>query len=165
MLQRKGAYFYVIDAFIASIIILGALVVLFSQFTNAPNSKQAYYTAEDFISALESTPVRNIDDPLVRTWLTNGTITTPDISALQQIGVFNLSGNSQNAQTLSRILADQTAQNVGLEVLLNGQRLYIRETRPQSSADNLLSARRVLLLRKNTTALYPPAILEVRTWQ
>jgi hypothetical protein len=165
MMHKKGAYFYVIDAFIASIIIVAAIIVLFSQFYTTSPSSQAYYTAEDFLSAMESTPVRNIDHPLVRAWLSNGTITDPQQSILNQISLFNASGQRQEASNLTRIIADQTAQNIGLEVLIDGKRLYIREPRSQTSADSLLSARRIVLLRKNTTALYPPTIIEVRSWQ
>jgi hypothetical protein len=165
MLQRKGAYFYVIDAFIASIIIIAAIIVLFSQFYTTSNTAQAYYTAEDFLSTLESTPIRSVDHGTVRAWLNNGTITAPQISVLQQIALFNASGRRVEATTLTQIMADQTVQNIGLEVLLDGNRLYIRQPTSQNSAESLLSARRLLLLPKNATTLYPPAIIEVRTWQ
>lgn len=165
MLYRKGAYFYVIDAFIASIVIIGALVVLFSQFTSSSTSRQAYHTAEDFLATLTSTAVRNVDDTKVREWITNGTISNPQLSVLQQIGLFKAAGDTASASYLTSIMAAQTTRNVGVEVLINNQQIYLKQATAQADADNLLSARRILLTRKDATTMYPPSIIEVKTWQ
>lgn len=164
-MQRRGSYFYVIDAFIASIIIIGAIVLIFSRHAAQQQGKQPLYTAEDFLSAAETTQVRGLDSPLMRTWIANGTVDNPKRTLIQQLALFETKGEANNTAQLAEILASGTPQNMGIEILVNGNQRFIRQVSNQSTADTLLSSKRVILLRQSSTSLYDPAIVEVRTWQ
>jgi hypothetical protein len=162
---RKGSYFYVIDAFVASILIISALIIIFSQYFSQPASTQAYYTAEDLLATMEATPVRGYDNPTVRNWISNGTITDQQRSLLEQVAYFHVTGSTANGNTLAQIVAAAAPQQIGIEILVNGQQYYSRESMPKDQAASVLSAKRIVLLRQGATELYPPVIVEVRTWQ
>jgi hypothetical protein len=165
-MQRKGSYFYVIDAFIASVIVITALVVIFSTFFAQPSSTQVYYTGEDLLTSMESTSSRDYDSTVVRAWIANGTITDPKRTLLQQLALFEATGNAGNTTgVLSGMIAASTPTNIDIEILVNGRQCYIRQSRLQANADTLLSAKRVVLLRQSPTELYNPIIVEARTWQ
>ena len=164
--MRRGAYFYVIDAFIASILIIGTLIIIFSQYSAQPIATQAFYTAEDLLSTMESTSVRGYDNPTVRNWLSNGTIADGQRTLIEQLVLFNVTGNAQNnTGKLATIVGGTTPSHISIEILLNNQQFYVRETVPKNSASTVLSAKRIVLLRQGSTQLYSPVIVEVRTWQ
>ncbi len=162
--MRKGSYFYVIDAFIAAIIIVSAVIILFSRFLAQPSPTQAYYTGEELLATLESTKMQTYAHPTTRAWVNNGTV-DGQRSVLEQIALFNITGKLNESKLLAEIVGNTTPRHVGIEILANGQQLHIYEPMPQQEADSRLVAQRILLLRKSPTDAYPPVIMEVRTWQ
>jgi hypothetical protein len=165
-LQRRGSYFYVIDAFIASIIIIGALIIIIARFFAQPQPQTAFYTAEDFLSTIETTKVLGYDDGTVRAWVTAWNLSDSSRTLLQQLALFELQGNQGNASgNLSSALGNRTPTNVNIEILVNGNQRYIREQRLKDEADTLLTSKRIVLLRRNASDMYDPALIEVRTWQ
>ena len=168
-LLRKGSYFYVIDAFIASTIIIAAIVILFSQFLAQASATQALYTADDFLATLDSTQVRSYDSAQLRQWTTDGTISNNKLSMLEQMALFYAKLDTPKAQAMATMTGQNTPEHVGIEIvaIMPGSRtqLYLRAPRPQDTAETLLTAKRIIILQKNPADLYPPVIIEVRTWQ
>lgn len=170
--MRRGSYFYVIDAFIASIIILAALIVIFSRFFSQQPSAQAFYTAEDFLSTIERTPVVTLDDPRIRTWINDGNITNPQLSTIEQLVYFRIQDqianpDTTNANDLATIIAASAPTKVGIIILADGQPLYnqTRGATPLADANTMLTAKRVIVLKSTPYEVHPPMIIEVRTWQ
>jgi hypothetical protein len=165
-MQRRGSYFYVIDAFIASIIIIGAFIVLISHFISQQPPTTAFYTAEDFLTTVESTKVLGYDNDMVRDWVSAGMVNDSTRTMLQQLAAFELDGNAGNATgNLSLILATRAPRNVNLEIRVNGNQRFIRQDIDPERASTLLSSKRIVLLQRNVSSIYSPAIVEVRTWQ
>jgi hypothetical protein len=168
--NRRASYFYVIDAFIASTIVLGALLVLSDRFVTGSSATQAVYTADDVLTALDSTTVRAIDSPQVRTWIAQGLVEYPDESALNQLVRFvadgqNGAGEDDAATNLTRILVAGSPPAVNIQVHVDNEEVYSRVRRPLSEADVVLSSKRIIVLRMDPWQVYEPALVEVRTWQ
>jgi hypothetical protein len=179
---RRGSYFYVIDAFIASIIIVSAIIIIFSRYSAAPSSTQALYTAEDYLTTMESATIRSIDASKVRNWTANGTISDESVSALEQLARFAITScagfpliaaPTTSAGQFVRLTADNAPAHVGMLITATvpaGEcTLYNstaeRGTMEMGYANALLSSRRILLVRSSPLDTYPPVIIEVRTWQ
>ncbi len=162
---RKGSYFFVIDAFVAGIILVGAIVALFTSFSRAPPASQAFYTAEDFLVVLETTKISDYDSATVRNWTADGTINDTSLSLLQQIGYFNASGRDAQARTLANLTLSRVPESVSAQLLIGNQSYAMRGDADQGKASVFFSSKRILLLRKRPSDLYSPVIVEVRTWQ
>jgi len=175
VMDRKGSYFFVIDAFIASIIIVIGLIIIFSRYNYQPSATQIFHTAEDFLSTASTTEIRNFDNEAVRTWITTGAIPDAKISILEQIVLFNLTETPTNGvQTkkynLSAFIGNNTPPTVNLILFINGSAtgsgiLFIRNSTPAESANVMFTAKRIITLKNSATSLHQPAIVEARTWQ
>jgi hypothetical protein len=164
-LNRKGAYFYVIDAFVAALILIGGIVMIYSEFIAPPPTTQTLYTAEGILTTLENTPVQTYDDSLIRQWIQTGAVQNPQRSMLEQLALFETTGDVSRAKNLSSIMATNVPQQINVEILVNGNLRYPEVARDSSDADIYLSAKRIVLLRANATDIYAPTIIEVRAWQ
>ncbi|MDD9953820.1 MAG: hypothetical protein OXR66_05790 [Candidatus Woesearchaeota archaeon] len=163
--MKRGSYFFVIDAFIAGLIILGIVVVIFADFFTAPVTTQAYYTAEDFLAFLDSTAVRDYDAAVLRSWTQNGVINDSTRSLLKQLVYFNLTDQGDNAITLANLSTAGVPENIQLAIFVNDVRYY--NSSPSSNdAHIFFSSKRIVLLQNEEThELFTPVIVEVQTWQ
>lgn len=170
MVSRKGSYFFVIDAFIAGTIIIAAIVIIFSRFFSQSPTTPAFYTAEDFFLLIETTSLRDFDSSLVRDWVANGTINDSSLAILDQMALFVAKNDFGNARELAGILGAGISPSVQYEIIAEGQSLY--SSVPDSAnpldkddASVFFSSKRIVLLRKQPSDVYPPVLVEVQTWQ
>ena len=167
--DRRGSYFFVIDAFIAGIIILAGVVVLFAQYTEEPIRSTSFYSAEDFFSVLESTELRNFDSRLLRNWSNNGTINNTRVSLLHQLALFNVTNEGERAILLANMTLSSLPDNVGGAIRMGTNapdKLYWTVLSEQNeTAGVFFSSKRIVLLRQTPQQAYPPVIVEVQTWQ
>jgi hypothetical protein len=95
----------------------------------------------------------------------SGLIITPSQSILSQVVEFEMRGNASASAELLTITASRVPANVDLEIFINGNSRFLRASQPAANSSTLFTARRIVALKRNATTLYPPAIVEVRTWQ
>jgi len=55
---KRGAYFFVLDAFVAGIIIISSLTLLFNSFSSSDSPTQSLRLAEDFATFLDETAIK-----------------------------------------------------------------------------------------------------------
>jgi hypothetical protein len=179
MMQRKGSYFFVIDAFIGSIIIITAIIIATTQFSAKSVNTATYYSAEDFLSIQETTQIRdygytnktsdNTEDDIHK-MVRVGQINNTQNTLLQQIVLFYMNGETNNAVTMTRAIVDNTPTTSSIEVYITTPStqtfLLANKTRtPYKDANSVVSSQRIIIAKKNSMELYPPTIIEVRTWQ
>lgn len=170
MVSRKGSYFFVIDAFIAGTIVIAAIVIIFSGFFSQPPSTPAFYTAEDFFLFLDSTQLRDFDSPIVRAWTANGTINDSSVTLLEQLALFIARNNVVEGQQLASVLGTGISGSVQYEIIVDSQSLYSSVPTSANPLDKddasvFFSSKRIVLLRKQPSDVYPPVLVEVQTWQ
>jgi len=168
MRPRRGAYFYVIDAFLAGIIITGVVVAMLSNQTFRSPQAPVFYTAEDLLSTLESTSIYSYDNQVIRSWILNGNLTDESFTAIEQLAYFSqISNNDNQTGNLSKILATSVPKTVNVKIVVDGQTRYLRTNDGQSetSAKTLFSSRRIVLVRVNPQSSTIPVLVEVFTWQ
>lgn len=163
--MRKGSYFFVIDAFIAGIIIVGLIVALTVGYQDNPSSGRVFYTAEDFLFVLETTKVNDYDVEIVRNWTRDKVINDTTLSLLDQISLFNATGKNLEAKLLADLSCASVPESVSVMILINGHEQGRKEVIAQSDATVFFTSKRIVLLRKQPVDLYDPMVFEVQTWQ
>ncbi len=179
MMQRKGSYFFVIDAFIGSIIITAAIIIATTQFSAKSINTVTYYSAEDFLSIQETTQIRDYgyttktsdsskEDEIHR-MVKEGVITNTQNTLLQQIVIFYEKPDTNSAINMTEAIVDNTPTSASIEVYITvggTTTLLAKKTRiPYADANSIVSSQRIIVAKKSPTEMYPPAIIEVRTWQ
>lgn len=163
--MRRGSYFFVIDAFIAAIIILGAVVALYSDFLDRPSEIQSLYTAEDFLLFLEGSAVRDVDSALLRAWAANGTINDTGRSMLDQLAQFTMRAMPDERALLGTLALEGVPEQVNIRLLVDGSHIAERSVHPSDESEVFFSSKRIILPVSDPPALGQPVLVEVQTWQ
>jgi len=179
---KQGAYFFVLDAFIGSIIIIAAIVVLYSGFTSREQADRQFYAAEDFMGVMETTQIRNYgyESGTIKTMIANKDIADTKLTLLQQLVLFYNDHNYANATAFALELANRTPERTGISICITHDGVcetplvQIDETYgradipPASDATAIYSSQRIVVLRiasAGVPSTAPPVIVEVKTWQ
>jgi len=177
--QRRGAYFFVLDAFIAGLIIISSIALMLSAFSAHQSPSQGLLLAEDYATFLAETEIASYIGPAVHDMVLNGTINDTHRTLLEQIVVFyhlSVAGDLQAEGNMTLILEETSKlvpDNTGLEILIyassgppSGTPVYSRSTNPpESEAQLRLSSHRIVASVDDNNALIGPFILEVGLWR
>ncbi len=164
---RKGSYFYVIDAFVAGIIILAGVAVLFQSYIDDPLTTSAFFTAEDFFSVLEDTEVRNMDSDLIKNWTRNGTINDSTRTLLEQLTFFNATDRDFVLGQFCQEVVEDLPPNVAGSILIDSNVLATTPNPLVEKNDSYVffSSKRIVMIRNSPWEVYDPVLVEVQTWQ
>lgn len=174
-MDKRGAYFFVIDAFIAVSIIIVVMVVLFSAQSSSPDSKPTLSLLQDFMVFMSSTEMRDLQGNYTLALIADGNITDMDNTILEQVIEFyyinrstgkNMSGIIFKFinETSSGVIPDSRSFTIRVyndsisSVIFNNSRY------PAEGSDLMLGMSKLGFKRINQTAIYGPMIVEVRLW-
>ena len=96
---KKGVFFS-IDALIAVIIILSAIIFISVFYINKPSTSQQVYFSSDLVQILSTMKIGEINDPAVQSLLNEGNITELDRTILEQTLRFQVGGREEEAREL-----------------------------------------------------------------
>ncbi|MBW2983808.1 VWA domain-containing protein [Candidatus Woesearchaeota archaeon] len=96
---KKGVFFS-IDALIAVIIILSAIIFISVFYINKPSTSQQVYFSSDLVQILSTMKIGEINDPAVRTMLNESNITELNRTILEQTLRFQVGGREDEASEL-----------------------------------------------------------------
>ncbi|MFH0870435.1 MAG: hypothetical protein V1866_05260 [archaeon] len=166
-MDKRGAYFFVIDAFIASSIIIIALMAIFTTRNVRPESGPALSMIEDFANYLQSSKLNEVQGSYVMNLSNSSNITSLDNTILEQAVIFYYY-NSSNVTRISQLIDATTrsasSQQRSIIIYLNSTLIYNRSLSPSSSSDLMLTTKRVVFKRMNETFVFGPLIVEVKLW-
>jgi hypothetical protein len=169
--MKKRGYFFTLDSFIAtSIVVVGIALVLFSR-ANKPYEMQTAFISQDVIETTYSVRISEISgNSYVDNLINNSNITNTQNTVLQQIGEFCYRGMNETAINFTKRVFIKTvpeAYNFQLliinktnDVLLN----YSSEKNPGDS-ELLISYKNIIFGQFNESEMWGPYLAEVRTWQ
>ena len=164
-MDKRGAYFFVIDVFVASAIIIIALVLIFNFFLNRPEMQHPRLYASDVMSFLLSTEVGKLQNTYVESLIKNGNITNTKQSLFSQILEFHKKGKDDiNRLFIHNITTGLIPKTYGIEYTINGTSVYNKSLATLSTATFSVSAKRICFLRINSTEIYGPVMCEVQVW-
>lgn len=174
--RRRGSYFFVIDAFFAAAILTFTVVLIFSLFVVQPRTGQSYSYAQDYLTFLTGTGMRDfrhaaiieiMNDPTLRPYVDSRR------SLSEQVLVFynrSAEGNPTLKGGYEAIL-EAAAENLPETLTLNvwlrdpeketSVKLYGREAGSVSETKTRLNARALEYVMLNETDIYGPLVLQV----
>ncbi len=162
---RRGSYFFAIDAFVATIIIVATLLILYGKHEYTPSATQAFSAADGYLSYIETSPVGYLDDPIVREWIAHQDINDTKATILYQLALFNVTGRNLNATALANLTIRSVPPQIGVEVLINGNRSVVRGEATEAEAAVKIVGKRIVIIRTGAADVATPVVVEVRTWQ
>ncbi|MBN2142309.1 hypothetical protein JW711_03175 [Candidatus Woesearchaeota archaeon] len=154
-----------IDAIIAGVVLIAALMYIFNTYTLAPEQDPTLRASEDFLKYLSGTKIRDYHSALVTNFTLEGKITDLDNTLLDQIAEFYYKGMSEEMDNLTQEVVDKAVVHErSVLFFFNGTLLHNRTVSSLSDTKLLISAKRVTFLRVNETTIFGPAWAEVRIW-
>ena len=166
--RKKGQYF-TLDAFIASMIVAVAIMIVLATRVATSQSPQSEILTKGLSESLSSAKLSELNNPLVIIMAKNGTITNLDNTVLQQAAEFYFLGYRHQAfELLKNVTYRLVPARFNLKILVNNEVVYNSTSRPyaENTSSSLIASRRIVFGVVNRTALvYGPAIAEVRVWQ
>jgi hypothetical protein len=181
-MKKRASYFFVIDVFIGSAILVLTLIIIFSSRVNSPPPDASYRMAEDFMEFLSTTEFRDFGSPYKLNLTRGGYINDSTQSLLQVIASLQYYQYRNDSHVLwSQILTRDIVNGVvppqyGVQVLVNGTEVFGQGagsystfgTRPKNdTARIVLSARRISYIKvRDANGNSAPAqfFTEVKLW-
>ncbi|MFH1770378.1 MAG: hypothetical protein ABH828_02360 [archaeon] len=168
-MNKRGAYFFVLDALIGGTIFLITVVMILNSYVGTPQTRQSYMIAEDLSSFLLNTKIIEYRDPYITDLDERGLITDPHQSIFQQIVQFHYTGENELAHNLtSSVFNSLVSEQYGISFLIveNGVEtiIYNRSVDKLASAQFHLASRKISFFAINQTDYYGPDIVELRLW-
>ncbi len=162
-MQKRG-YFLTLDAFVAVMLLVTGLLLIFSMQSQKPYDTQALYYSQDVMNSLSDTSVQEINDPYINALRQNGTVINSGNSLIQQIGEFYVNNDMSTASSFSQAAITSINSQYGFRVVVNNYVIYNTSIPPNDT--NVVSASKTIVYGTvNKTRLWGPYIAEVTTWQ
>lgn len=174
-MNKRGAYFFVIDALIAASVIFVSLIIIFTTHRMVPESSPSVRMIEDYMDFLATTKVNQFQGEYV----TSLNITGSDNTLLEQLIEFyyyNTTGNDTSqrmwnfTQEISKgVIPDQRGLMVYINDRINNLNslIYYHNNSPIEESSLALSSRKISfkkITNETGTFIYGPVILDVKVW-
>jgi hypothetical protein len=170
MVSKKG-YFFVIDAIIASSILLFGLFILFGSSIRVPEDRQPLVTTEDFTSILLYQPLSSSTNEYYTRVLLPGQnlVINQDATPLEEIGYLVYRYNQTNDPVYLRhaenfassIMNESLERRYGASIYLNKTLVFNRTLQRNSFQFSRIT---VVYIRTNNTNVIGPVLAEVQLW-
>jgi len=170
-MNKRGAYFFVIDAMIAGSIIFLTIILIFTTHSLKPEASPTLRVVTDYTSFLSTTKVRQFQGDYVQSLINDSNITNLDNTLLEQLVDFyyiNITGERDTGVIMSNFTMEVSNGIIPDErsfaLYLNNVSIYERVMKSMDESKLVLSSQKILFKVVNSTYIYGPIILEVRVW-
>ncbi|RME52882.1 hypothetical protein D6783_03660 [Candidatus Woesearchaeota archaeon] len=170
---KKGSYFYVIDAFIASAIIIFTILFITRYAQTDSATPQNINVAEDFMLYLQGTDIRDTDSETVADILkssvvneTGQTLLTllTELHYLEKEKGCTLCG--EQLYNLSKeLIEDLIPPAFGARFLMNTTPYYTRQGQTASESMTHFTSQRLTFYQINDSAIFGPLTAHIEVWQ
>ena len=149
-MKKRGALFYIIDAFVAAGIIILTLAVVFSTKLNQPTTETPTQEVQDYLEYLETTKIGSVEQvsriPTAQEVIEQGKITTSDHTLTEAIGELTVThptdAKDLTKETIQLVLPPQYGVNMSVRVDGTRTVLYTRGTNRIPQTTHYISLRR-----------------------
>ena len=168
--DRKGAYFFVIDAFIAAAILSLTLVLIFNLFVSPTRTEQSFSFAHDLISFLTQTEVRDYRHSDITDMISKGHINDIRNTLSEEILIFFDKNDFGNASIILNASTQSLPQTLAINVSIfdpatsTSTPLYERKEGSGLSKRSHLTARSVEYALDEQNQIIGPYVLRVEVW-
>jgi len=164
-MNKRGVYFFILDAFIGSAIVLVSLMVILSSYSSTAEKESPMTILEDFMTYLQNTQVRDFNGNYTFLLLNTSNITHPDNSLFEQISELHFLNNSDVTYNfISDVVNNTLPEQMSLRYFYDNVQLFEKEVFPWVDAGLVLSSKKVAMVTINTSMIYGPHLVEVILW-
>jgi hypothetical protein len=181
-MEKRASYFFVLDVFIGSAILVLTLIIIFSSRVNSPTPDATFRMADDYIEFLASTEFRDFASVHRLELTKGGYVNDTTQSLLQVLAQLNYYQYSNGSVLWSTLLAQEITDGIlptqyGVNVSVNDTILYgpgkplysIQTYRPFKNKDARieLTSKRLgyVQIRNSDQSLAPVQfVVEVKVW-
>lgn len=171
-MNKRGAYFFVLDALIGGSIFLVSVILILGSYMNVPETRQSYLLAEDLMSIIQTTKIIDFRDPYIEYLADNGSITNPEQSLFQQIAQLHYVGKQNQSYNLTKnILLSLITEEYGVSYsIINGTSnettiIFNQSVERENLSKRMLSSRKIVFYAVEQTSFFGPDIVELRLWK
>ena len=161
------AQYFTLDAFIGTMMVAVALVIILAARTNKPYTTQSELISQGFADSLSAAKLAQLNNPLVILMIKNGTVTNPDNTILQQATEFYFVGQKYFArELLKNVTYILIPPQYSFRIIINNEAIYERSLTNENRSGVVVSSKKLIFGVVNKTAfVYGPTVDEVRVWQ
>ncbi len=170
-MNKRGAYFFVIDAMIASSIIILGLIIIFTTHNIRPETSPTLRIVGEYTDFLISTKIREFQGTYVESLVNDSNITNLDNTLLEQLTEFyflNQTGPKDKTVIMNNYIQEISTGIIprqrSFEVYMNRSLLYANSNTPVEEAELVINSKKLSFKRINDTYIYGPVVLEVKVW-
>jgi hypothetical protein len=167
MLRQKNAQYLTVDAFIASLIITTGIIIVLAARSSVSNTAQPEVISQDVAASFSTIRIKDLNNPLVMSWVANKNISNQDNTIMQQAAEFYVTNQQLRAnEFLQNVTNGLVPPQYSFEILIDNQQVFNRTTRNQSQSQILVSSKSLVFgVLNRTVQIYGPLAAEVRVWQ
>lgn len=164
MLQR-GSYFFVIDSFVAGLIVVTALLTIVSSYSEGAVAPRSLSGLEDAMSYMRDTSVGEFSGNETQDMVAKGNISDRSTTLFGQVAKFHQSNDTVlAAKLLNEVVRVSFPPQLSVRYTYNETLLYNRTRIPKNDTNLFLSTQRVSLVTLNRTSIYGPHPVKLEVW-
>jgi len=181
--NRKG-YFFLVDAFIGSAIILVSLAIILGSNVKVTPLYNDYSASEEYASFIVNTQIEDLNNPYVNNLVSTGVITNTKNTIIDQVAQFYYNAYYicpaiGTCRTDNMTFATQMVRNItdplftekyGFEYVIRDYKknmnlsIYNRSLNTRGSANLVVVSKKITFLQINSTEMFGPEIVDIIVW-
>ncbi len=174
--MNKRGYFFVIDALLASVIIISSILLMTSFRTTQHNTMQVDAIVNDYLQLLFTMECKDLDNTFYDQMVYEGLITYENNTIIEQVGelvyYYHKEGDKLYLDNASGFIANITGPllldtyniNVTIDDGTNLELLYNLTSIPIEDARLVYGQKKVAISRIPEGGMYGPFTVEVKLW-
>lgn len=124
----KKGFFFTFDALLASVILLGILMVVTKYYISEHETSHISYISQDVITAFNTIKIAEINNSWVKSRITDGNISNLNYTVTEQMGQFWAEGEINLSNGLcEEMIRGLIEENMGYSILINGEEICGRD--------------------------------------
>jgi len=173
-LARRKGYFFIVDAFLAGIILFTAMIMLLARTNALPPTAQTYQVLDSFMQYVSNTQVRDISSATANALFADGNVTSPDFTVAEQVTEMydrrqTQAGGCNFCLGRAGGLIDSVAlgnipDNYGYSYIVNDTSIFQRYPESRNTSVILASQSIIIFTSKNLTKTIGPYVNRVEVW-
>lgn len=170
-ISRKG-YFFVIDAFLAGILLFTAVILLLSKTSSIPSTSQTYLVLGGMLDTLTYTQVRDVSNVVTTQLIADGNLTNSQFTFAEQANEFYDRRQTQGCSFClgrARILIESISNgsipsNYGYRYKINGTTIIEKNIAWESESTLVAVQSFVIFTSRNATSTIGPYQNRFEVW-
>ncbi len=166
IIGKKG-YFFIIDAFVGSLIIFFSLFMILGSRDTTPKIDTNYDLAEGYASFLINTKVEDYNNPIIKGMI--GTkIDNPKNSLMQQTYLFYKNGKLDDATLLLTQTKNIVPSKFNFGVYIKDSHgttiIYESKAYDKDAVKQVIASKKIVYVTKDSSTIYGPDIMLIKLW-